>query len=135
MNTISFVTLLLDRLDYFHGFNNRQHEIKQRIIKGELGSDIIPMPIGVIPDATGDLSTFIKRAVDVVIYAKLDQLSKDSTLKPHEMHFEHVQHVLMQVFYGCQAMAGADEFTFMDVLDGYDDDVTDEVLTQHIVQG
>lgn len=135
MNTLVMIALLLDRRGYFHGFNERQKEILQSIIKGtntlSLSSVLEELGNPSITQGLNDgLEAIVNKAQEYQITAiKLCKLTPEWDLVT-----THNLHVITQIAEGARALGGSNNPTLLDILDEYEEWIASDALEQHTME-
>lgn len=136
MSTLSMIALLLDRRNYFYGFNEQQRSILRSIINGTATlslSSILeefgkPSPTQGLNDS---LEAIVNKAQEYQIRAiKLCKLTPE-----WELVATHNLHVITQIAEGARALAGDNNPSFMDILNEYEDWVISDAVEKHLMEG
>lgn len=136
MNTLSIIALLLDRRNYFYGFNEQQREILRSIINGTttLSLSSILEEFGNHSPMQGlndSLEALVNKAQEYQIRAiKLCKLTPE-----WELVSTHNLHVITQIAEGARALAGDNNPSFMDILNEYEDWVISDAVEKHLMEG
>lgn len=136
MNILSMIALLLDRRDYFQGFNEQQRNILNSIIKGTatLSLTSVLEEFG-NPSLTQGLNDGLEAVVNKAQEYQIRAIKLCKLTPEWELVSTHNLHVITQIAEGARALAGDNNPTFIDILDEYEDWSISDALEKHVMEG
>lgn len=136
MNILSTIALLLDRRDYFQGFNEQQRNILNNIIKGTatLSLTSVLEEFG-NPSLTQGLNDGLEAVVNKAQEYQIRAIKLCKLTPEWELVSTHNLHVITQIAEGARALAGGNNPTFIDILDEYEDWSISDALEKHVMEG